>query len=421
MQNELPMGGCVKNTTKENMMETLKNISHIEIMMPEKCTFADFRTGVVDIQLREPMKLPFGTFATRPSGIVEIHMISRGKTVVGWGEGATLPQPLFTDDCGDTMVAAIKELCTTLQGKTLSLVAAADQIAKHQFANGHQFPTARMAVEMAIFDAVAKAHDSSVATMLGVPSTLLEVPFGKSLGGGSESEILLCAERAIADGAQKIKLKVTPQSVLIVISVIQQLRKTHQDLEIMVDANGTFDPSQPNDLDGLRQLDELGLLMIEEPVSRVGAIRGITAVALLRQKIPHLKTPLCLDDCLTNLSTTNQALTDGLADIINIKPGRIGSILAAIHLAQHCQMIGKQIMVGGMLEATPGRCMTTTLAALFHSQGFSIPGDLSLAQERLSTDLVAAGQQLPIGRGGGILLPTGPGWGFDEMGEPGNR
>jgi O-succinylbenzoate synthase len=181
----------------------------------------------------------------------------------------------------------------------------------------------------------------------------------------------------------------------------------------MVDANGTFDPTNSDHLSIIEAIDSQELTMFEEPVSRVGQVRGLDAVRLLRKAIPNLKTPICLDDCLTNIDLSTLALDENLADIINIKPGRIGSIMRAIDLAYLCKKKGKQIMVGGMLEATPGRMMTTTLAAYFYTLGFHVPGDLSLAQERLSQDLVTDDQQLKIGPQGGIIIPRSKGWGFE--------
>jgi o-succinylbenzoate synthase len=420
MLDESQTDGIIKLPTTDNMVEILLNKSFLEIIKNEKFNSLEIRAGAVDIPLRDPMQLPFGIVTSRPSGIFEMTIACNGKTVNGFGEGATLPQPLFTDDSGQTITQALAELGDLIIQKDLSLADAVRLIADHEFSDRKRFPTARMTVEMAIFDAVAKAYGLSVSEILGIPNSNLEVPFGKSIGGGNKEKTLFEAETAIQDGARKIKLKVTPQSVQTVIGVIQELQHHHDDLEIMVDANGTFDPTQDNDCEGIRKLDQLGLVVIEEPVSRVGKIRGIEAVSFLRRRMPNFKTKLCLDDCLVDLTTTERAISEGLADVINIKPGRIGSILTAIDLAKKCKALRKQIMVGGMLEATPGRCMTTTLAALFYSLGFTIPGDLSLAQERLSADLVPDSKQLQIGPKGGILLPRGLGWGFGDSFGKGN-
>ena len=393
-------------------MEKLMTTPNLEELMRQEFKIIDFKTRVVNLSLITPMKLPFGEVTERPSGVVSIRASVAGKTVYGFGEGATLPKPLFTDDCGETIGLATDELLKRLSQEQVGFNKAIRLVQAHKFNGNFKFPTARMAVEMTLIDLLSKSFRLNVGSMLGLPDSIHEVSFGKSLGGGSLESTLQEAEESIQSGAKKIKLKVTPGNSDTVLQVIHQLGLHHHDLELMVDANGTFNPQSKNDLDWLRALDEVGLIMIEEPVSRAGDVKGIEAVRLLKKSLPDLTTPICLDDCLSDFKITNTALEENLADIVNIKPGRIGSIKKAIELAKRCKELNKQIMVGGMLEATPGRCMTTTLAALFHSMGFTIPGDLSLAQERLSDDLVPKENQLQIGQGGSILIPKGIGWGF---------
>ncbi len=282
-----------------------------------------------------------------------------------------------------------------------------------EFPNGERFPTARMMVEMAVIDAYSKAAGKSVKEIFGVPNDMLGVSYGKSLGEGTKDEIVKQADEALTSGATKIKLKISPTSYSEVIQAIDDL-KSRGGFEIMVDANGTFDPNNSGHLDILKTVDKLGLVVIEEPVSRVGEVRGIRAVSVLRQSI-DFKTPICLDDCLVDFETTMGAIENGLANVVNIKPGRIGSILRSIELNSICREKGVQIMVGGMLEATPGRCMTVVLASLFKSLGSKIPGDLSLAQERLSQDLVSENHQLQYNPKGEVIIPDGLGWGFGEM------
>lgn len=403
-----------------NHMEQIMNTqTHIERLLKSEVMVKGGTAHVADIPLRTPMKLPFAEISSRPSGIAMVKMSMGEKENVGFGEGATLPQPLFTDDSGGTIAQAGQHIIDTISGRQMSLGEMGNAIQLVEFEEGKQFPTARMMVEMAVLDGVAKAQNKSMNELLGVPSQVFEVPFGKSIGGGTVHGIMKEARSAVETGAKKIKIKITPKTTPDVMTAIHKLRGEFADLELMVDANGTFNPGEKSDLSLLKEVDVLGLIMIEEPVSRTGDIKGIEAVRRLRRAM-QFKTSICLDDCLIDLPTTQTALDEGLGDVINIKPGRIGSIIGAIYLAEKCKKIGKEIMVGGMLEATPGRCMTTVLAALFHSMGFTIPGDLSLAQERLATDIVAIGNQLQIGPQGGILLPNGTGWGFGDIEMGGN-
>lgn len=360
-----------------------------------------------------PMRLSFGTYTRRPSGWLKLTCRSNGTDLDGFGEGATLPEPLFTDDSGRNIATNIVTICHALGTKKLrDLQANADFVYAFRFTDEGRYPTARLAVEMALIDAAAKAREVSVQQGARIAQRVTAVPYGKSIGGATVVEIFREASVALDNNAKKIKLKLGPATNSIVVRAIRNIRTNHPTVDIMVDANGGFDPLSPTHLRIIQELDDLGLLMIEEPVSRVGELRGLAAVRTLRDALPKLQTPLCLDDCLTDYQACEDAIAEGLADIINIKPGRIGSFLRSLELVRLAARRDVEVMVGGMLEATPGRCMTAVLAAFCLDQGFTVPGDISLPQERLADDLVSSDKQLSLTADGMIQLPSGPGWGF---------
>lgn len=364
-----------------------------------------------DLALRRPMQLPFGLIKDRPSCWLEATWAIRGRVVTGWGEGATLPLASFTDDSGDTIVAAVELLTGHLSslGET-PLEGLVDAIASFSFPNGEWFPTARLTVEMALLDGLARSRNASVARLLGLITDV--VPVGTSIGASDRDSILSAAKSAIKGGSSKIKLKVSPESCDEVIAAIDVLRKEHFDLALMVDANGTFDPANTAHVAQLRRLDGLDLLMIEEPVSQTGLVKGIGALRLLQSGNSALSTPICADDCLKTETECLQVMGEHLVEVLNLKPGRIGSFLSCLDLVDRAADADCQVFVGGMLEATPGRCLTATLAAYCRFRGFTVPGDTSLAQDRLSEDLVPASSYLQLDERGNLVVPDGVGWGF---------
>lgn len=376
-------------------------------------SICSWHTEVRRLKLRSPMILPFGTVATRPSAWLSVRVDVAGRKTTGWGEGATLDGPLFTDDDGGSVGDAVDRLLQALAalgpvplGTQLRLVG------DHRFEGGHRYPTARVTVEMALLDATARALGITVAALTGLPDAISTVPVGTSVGGGTYDEVVVNARRSIDAGSSKLKLKVNPTSASDIAASIDTLRSEHTGLTITVDANGTFDPHDEAHLAALAELDQRGLLLIEEPVSRVGPSRNLNAYRELRRRLP-LRTTLCVDDCAVDAATTRTAMREGLASAVNLKPGRIGSLLTCIVLARDLARGGHQAFAGGMLEATPGRCMTAVLAAHLCSLGFDIPGDTSLPQDRLEEDLVPATSFLQLDAEGDLVLPSGPGWGFD--------
>lgn len=374
--------------------------------------FKGLKAETISLDMMSPMVLPFGEVYSRPSGWVELETVISGRSTTGYGEGVTLSRPMFTDDCGDNIADNMHKIGIGMMASSNSAREAVDYLRTYRFADNGIYPTACLAVEMALIDALTKSEDMSVGEFIGLPEDIKDVHYGKSIGSGDEASILSQVEQAIGLKAKKIKLKISPATFSQVVSAIDEIKVRYPDIELMVDANGSFDPLNKVDIESLTLLDNKALMMIEEPVSRVGQVRGLDAVRRLRQVLPEFKTPVCLDDSLRTYEDCQVALNEGLADVINIKPGRIGSFLGSLELIHNAKMLQKQVMVGGMFEATPGRAMTSILGAFCVSRGFNIPGDLSLAQERLSQDIVSKDKQMQMNEDGNIVLPTGPGWGF---------
>jgi len=371
-----------------------------------------FEVQMVNLALILPMKLPFGEIVSRPSGWIMFNGTINGTSFTGYGEGATLQEPLFTDDSGHNIAKNITEIIANLAEHPVTFLNAINRISHYRFTDGGHYPTARLAVEMSLLDIFAKANDLSVKQLIGISQTVSDVPYGFSMGASTKEDLIAQAEKAIEEHATKIKLKISPETHKTVTEVLNELMKKHPNVGYMIDANGTYDPLEAAHIRSIQELDSLGLLMIEEPVSRIGKLRDIPAVRALRDTLPKLETDICLDDCLKTFGDCMLSIEDGLAQIINIKPGRIGSFVKSLLLIDWAKENGGQVMVGGMLEATPGRCMTTLLGAYCLEKGFTIPGDLSLAQERLSDDLVPKDKQMQMNENGNIALPTGKGWGF---------
>lgn len=384
--------------------------SELKHALDSELEISHFQIATKNIGLRSPMSLPFGIIESRPSGCVYAEGVCNGLDTAGFGEGATLPLPLFTDDFGSN-ISSNMNLLMEAASKESTAKQAISRIHNYEFSDG-RYPTARLAVEMAIIDMVARSKNQSVINLLDLNHSY-GIHYGHSIGAGTQVETLSETDKAVLAGAEKIKLKIAPRTHHLVVNSLKELQERYPDLTFMVDANGTYDPLNPDHIDDIKELDSLGLLMIEEPVSRVGEHRGIDAVRILRNKIKEFKTRICLDDCISDQDIAMRVVDENLAEVINIKPGRVGSVIKSLVLIDWITETFKhQVMTGGMLEATPGRAMTTVVAAYCYEKGSDIPGDLSLAQDRLEDDLVPVDRQLQTGRYGGIALPLKPGWGY---------
>jgi len=128
----------------------------------------------------------------------------------------------------------------------------------------------------------------------------------------------------------------------------------------------------------LRELDELDLMMIEQPLAWDDIVRH----GELQRR---LKTPVCLDESITSLDRAIDMHTLGAGRIINIKPGRVGGFGPSIAIHDFCEQHEIPVWCGGMFESGVGRSYNVALASL---PNFTKPGDVSPSARYWERDIV---------------------------------
>jgi O-succinylbenzoate synthase len=214
---------------------------------------------------------------------------------------------------------------------------------------------------------------------------------GVSLGiEKSIDDLLQVVAHHVSDGYQRVKLKISPTWA---VEPVKAVRKAFPDIAVQVDANGIF---APDDVDSslFSDLDQLGLLMIEQPFG----IDDLLSHAALQSR---LETPICLDESITSLDTLRTALHLKSASIINIKVSRLGGVGPARAVHDICFNAGVPVWCGGMHEFGIGRAANLAVASL---PGFTYPSDLSGSKKYYETDLV---EPKITARNGLVTVPRG--------------
>jgi O-succinylbenzoate synthase len=148
------------------------------------------------------------------------------------------------------------------------------------------------------------------------------------------------------------------------------------------------------------ELDSLGLVMIEQPLAGDALIE-------MADLQGDLHTPLCLDESAASYNLTRTALHLGAGRVVNIKPPRLGGLLASIAVHDLCAASGVPAWCGGMLETGIGRGFNLALASL---PGFTLHSDMSPARMFYQRDLVEP--TFDVTPDGCIAVPDRPGNGF---------
>ena len=200
---------------------------------------------------------------------------------------------------------------------------------------------AKAGLELAYADLLARSTGQSLSKVIGGVRT--SVPVGVSLGiQPTLDKLLERIERYLSLGYQRIKLKIKPGWD---IDVVREARRQYPNILLSVDANSAY---ALTDQRHLAQLDDFGLLMIEQPLAHDDLIDH----AKLQSS---LTTPICLDESITSPARARQALDIGSCQIINIKIGRVGGYSQAMAIHDLCYERNIPVWCGGMFSFIYGQ------------------------------------------------------------------
>lgn len=343
----------------------------------------------VEMRFKTPYTTSFGTHVTRQTIVAEVQ----ADGLTGWGEWAG-DGPGYSYETADAAWLMLHGyLLPMLQGATL---AHPNEVAA-RLAAVRGYPFAKAMLEAAVWDIAAQQAGQSLSRFIG--GTRSNIVAGVSIGIQPDPAATVARARALLryPGIGRVKLKIKPgHDVAHVAALRRELRDEWPNLPLMVDANAAYTLT---DLDTLRQLDEYNLLMIEQPLA---ADDWLGHAELQR----HLRSPICLDESITSLAQAKAALALGACRVVNIKPGRVGGLSAAIAIHDHCHAAGIPVWCGGMFETGIGRALNLAQASL---PGFSLPGDFALPQLIFGRDLIDP--PLTANADGTLPVPTGVGLG----------
>jgi O-succinylbenzoate synthase len=312
----------------------------------------------------------------------------------GWGECASASDPYYCSETSETSWHILRDfLVPGLLGKAFD--DAAEAAATWSQVRGNNF--AKAGLEMACWDLLTRARKTSLAAALG--GTRQEIYSGVSLGiEPTVAGILEQIEHYLDQGYKRIKMKIGPGRDL---AYLRAVRERWPDVLLMADANSAYSLDNPEHQAALLALDDLNLMMIEQPL----ADDDIVDHARLQAQ---LKTPICLDESIHSVHDARKALDLGSCRIINIKVSRLGGLGEAKRVHDLCVAREVPVWCGGMHEFGIGRAGNVAICSL---AGFTLPGDVSGSDKAYREDIVDP----PIrAHSGAISVPWDrPGLGFD--------
>ncbi|MFS0673990.1 o-succinylbenzoate synthase [Ornithinibacillus sp. 179-J 7C1 HS] len=349
--------------------------------------FKKFIIHRLNMRMVDPFATSFGTMQDKEFFLVEAVDINGNR---GFGEGVAFPIPWYTEETVKSNLNIIEDFLIPILR---------DNEIQHP---NEVFPLfgrlrgnnmAKAAIEGAVWDLFAKREGISLAQALGGEKT--EIDVGISIGIQPTIDELLKKIAGFLDqGYKRIKLKIKPGHD---VDMLREVRKAFPDTPIMADANSAY---TLDDIHMLKQLDDLNLLMIEQPLQHYDIIDH----AKLQKE---LHTPICLDESIHSLYDAEKAIELGSCKIINIKVGRVGGLSESIKIHDYCKVHGIPVWCGGMLEAGVGRAHNVAITTL---SNFVLPGDTAGSSRYWEKDII---KPEVVVENGVIKVPTSPGIGYE--------
>ncbi len=291
----------------------------------------------VRLPLIAPFIISYGTYSHVESVLVRL---TTETGLVGWGEAT--PDPYVTGESWAGTYAMLRHDLLPLLRDQDPLRREAIHARRDGLVTGA--PSAKAAIDLALWDLAGKQAGCAVATLLGGPVWDALV-WHATLSIGEPEQMAAAARAAVAAGHTEIKMKVGAARLADDVARIMAVRDAvGPDVAIMVDANqGWRDPMTA--IRAIQAIAGAQPLWIEQPIraddfAGLAEVRRATSVAQMADEGVH-------------------TARDGLriaelraADLINVKLMKTGGITEAVRLVAVCEAAGLRCMVGSRVEST---------------------------------------------------------------------
>lgn len=278
----------------------------------------------VMVPLEYPVKTSVGTVDASPLVLIDLYL-SNG--IVGHAYVFT-----YTPLALESTRVLVQSLGTVLCGQALAPYAFDRLLAARLRLIGRS-GIAMMAcasLDMAAWDALAKAHGLPLAELLG--GKVRPVPAYDSHSMDGETIGLLRAERAVDAGFRAIKIKIGYKDLRDDCHIVEVIRKRiGSEVELMVDYNQSL--SVPEAQRRIRALQQYGLSWIEEPTLQedyAGHARIRTQAAL----------PIQMGENWCGVEEMQRALDAGACDLGMPDVMKIGGVTGWLKAAALAEMRG---------------------------------------------------------------------------------
>lgn len=262
------------------------------------------------------------------------------------------------------------------------------------------------AIDLALFDALARRQGRPVHALLGGPRTDV-IPVSFTLSAADAGEMAEAARTRVAQGYRTVVVKAGRGGPELDAARVAEVRAAvGDDVRIRVDVNGGY-----RDVDAavaaIRGFEPYDVEFVEQPLPPGDPAE----LAALRRSVG---VPLAADESLVTVADAEALARAGAVDIFNIKVTKCGGFQASLAVAAVAETAGIPCLVGGhpTQEIARQACRHFAAAVEVTNRGFAHegPGPASQALvDQLTREVVTYDDVERLG--GVVATPMAPGLG----------
>ncbi|MFJ8655774.1 mandelate racemase/muconate lactonizing enzyme family protein [Streptomyces rochei] len=345
------------------------------------------------IPYAKPLRFASGEVHTADHVLVRVHT---DEGLVGTAEAP--PRPYTYGETQESIVTVVDKLFTP---QILGLTPLERESVHERLDRTVGNPTAKAAIDMALWDIIGQAAGMPVSGLLGGYTDRMRV--SHMVGFAPEEKMVAEAER-IRDtyGVTTFKVKVGRRPYTEDVAACRALREAlGDDVELYIDGNRGW--TAPESARVLRELADLNLTFAEElcPADDVLGRRWL---------VERCPVPFIADESATRAGEVTRELLGGSATAISVKTARTG-FTASQRVLHECEGLGVEVVMGNQIDGQVGTLCSVAFGAA-HRHSARYPGELSnfldMTDDLLTEPLTIENGTLRVREGAGLGIDIDP-------------